>query len=153
VLGGVQGLRSCCARRELRSRPGLRLRALPVGELRWVSRRREGKRFMAFEVEEVAIQVIEALRPLIPRIKARDRALADQLTRAATSAALNIGESNYSDPGNRRARLFTAAGSANETRVALRVAAAWGHCSVAEAEAAQALLVRCLGMLWKLTRG
>ena len=92
------------------------------------------------------------MRPLVPRIKARDRALADQLTRAATSAALNIGESNYSDPGNRRARLFTAAGSANETRVALRAAAAWGHCSAAEAEAAQALLVRCLGMLWKLTR-
>jgi four helix bundle protein len=107
---------------------------------------------MAFEVEEVAIQVIEALRLVVPRIKARDRALADQITRAASSVALNIGESNYSDPGNRRARLFTASGSANETRVALRVAAAWGHCSAAEAEAAQALLVRCLGMLWKLTR-
>jgi four helix bundle protein len=107
---------------------------------------------MAFEVEEVAIQVIEALRPVVPRIKARDRALADQITRAASSTALNIGESNYSDPGNRRARLFTAAGSANETRVALRVAAAWGHCSAAEAEGAQALLVRCLRMLWKLTR-
>jgi four helix bundle protein len=106
---------------------------------------------MAFEVEEVAIQVIEALRLVVPRIKARGRGLADQITRAA-SVALNIGEANYSDPGNRRARLFTASGSANETRVALRVAAAWGHCSAAEAEAAQALLVRCLGMLWKLTR-
>jgi four helix bundle protein len=106
---------------------------------------------MDFEVEELAIQVIEALRPLLPRINARDRPLADQITRAASSVALNIGESNYSDPGNRRARLFTAAGSANETRVALRVAAAWGHCSAADAEAAQPLLVRCLGMLWKLT--
>jgi four helix bundle protein len=72
---------------------------------------------MVFEVEEAAIQLIEVVRPLVPRIKARDRALADQLTRAASSVALNIGESNYSDPGNRRARLFTAAGSASETRL------------------------------------
>jgi four helix bundle protein len=106
---------------------------------------------MVFEVEEVAIQLIEGLRPLVPRIKARDRALADQLMRAASSVALNIGESNYSDPGNRRARLFTAAGSANETRLALRVASAWGHCGAADADAAQALIKRILSMLWKLT--
>lgn len=106
---------------------------------------------MVFEVEEVAIRLIEELRPLVPRIKARDRALADQLMRAANSVALNIGESNYSDPGNRRARLFTAAGSANETRLALRVAASWGHCTVADAEAAQGLIKRVLSMLWKLT--
>jgi len=47
---------------------------------------------MVFEAEEVAIQLIEVLRPLVSRIKARDRALADQLTRAASSVALNIGE-------------------------------------------------------------
>ncbi|MES1185945.1 MAG: four helix bundle protein [Myxococcales bacterium] len=106
---------------------------------------------MVFEVEEAAIQLIEVLRPLVLRIKARDRGLADQLMRAASSVALNIGESNYSDPGNRRARLFTAAGSANETRMALRVAAGWEHCSASEAEAAQALIQRILRMLWKLT--
>ena len=108
---------------------------------------------VVFEVEEVAVRLIESLRPLVPRIKARDRALADQLMRAASSVALNIGESNYSDPGNRRARLFTAAGSANETRLALRVAVAWGHCGAGDAEAAQALIKRILCMLWKLTRG
>jgi four helix bundle protein len=103
---------------------------------------------VVFEVEEIAIQLIEGLRPLVPRIKAGDRSLADQLMRAASSVALNIGESNYSDPGNRRARLFTAAGSANETRLALRVAAAWGHCGAEDAEAAQALIKRILSMLW-----
>jgi len=40
---------------------------------------------------------------------------------------LNIAESEYSDPGNKRARLFTAAGSANESRSAVRVAVAWGY--------------------------
>ena len=106
---------------------------------------------MVFEVEEVAIQLIEALAPLVPRIRARDRALADQLTRAASSVALNIGEGNYSDPGNRRARFFTAAGSANETRLALRVAASWRICPLADVEAAQLLIKRILSMLWKLT--
>ena len=106
---------------------------------------------MAFEVQEAAVQLIEVLQPLVPRIKGRDRALADQLMRAASSVALNIGEANYSDPGNRRARLFTAAGSAGETRLALRVAASWRHCSPDEARKAHALLDRIIAMLWKLT--
>ena len=108
---------------------------------------------MAFQVEEMAYELIATLRPVVPRIKGRDRALADQLTRAASSVALNIAESNYSDAGNRRARLFTAAGSANETRAALRVALQWGYCTAAEAEAARGLLERIVAMLWKLTRG
>src|SRR3954469_15010529 len=106
--------------------------------LRWVSRRREND--MAFQVEELAIELIEALRPVVVRIKARDRALADQVMRAASSVALNIGEANYSDPGNRRARLFTAAGSAAETRLALRVAVSWRHCAQADIAPARALL-------------
>ena len=106
---------------------------------------------MVFEAEEVAVQLIEALRSIVPRIKARDRALADQLSRAASSVALNVGEGNYSDPGNRRARFFTAAGSANEARLALRVAVAWGICPAADAEAALALIKRILSMMWKLT--
>ena len=106
---------------------------------------------MAFQVEKLSIELIEALCPLVARIKRHDRSLSDQLTRAVSSVALNIAESNYSDPGNRRARLFTAAGSANETRAALRVAVAWGYCSAGEAEAPCALADRVVGMLWKLT--
>jgi four helix bundle protein len=79
------------------------------------------------QVTELSIQAIEAIRPLIPRIKGRDRSLADQLVRAATSVALNIGEADLSDPGNQRARFYSAAGSANEALVALRAAVAWGY--------------------------
>jgi four helix bundle protein len=106
---------------------------------------------MAFQVEELAVELIEALRPVVGRVKARDRALADQVTRAASSIALNIGEANYSDPGNRRARLFTAAGSAAETRLALRVAISWGYCTAPEVATARALLERIVPMLWRLT--
>ena len=59
----------------------------------------------------------------------------------------------YSDPGNRRARFYTAAGSAGETLAAVRVAVAWGIVAPADGEAAAALLDRILPMLWKLTRG
>ena len=102
---------------------------------------------MAFIVADLSIELIEKLRPLVVRIKARDKSLADQIQRAASSVALNLGEAAYSDPGNRRARFHTAAGSAGETRAAVRVAIAWGIVARADGEAAAALLdrIRCCG--------
>jgi len=47
---------------------------------------------MALIVADLSIELIEKLRPLVARIKARDRSLADQIQRAASSVALNIGE-------------------------------------------------------------
>ena len=79
------------------------------------------------QVAELSFQLIEELRPLVAEIKRRDRSLADQLMRAASSVALNIAEAQKSDGGNMRARFFTAAGSANESRAALRVAVGWRH--------------------------
>jgi four helix bundle protein len=108
---------------------------------------------MALIVAELSIELIEALRPLVPRIKARDKSLADQIQRAASSVALNIGEAEYSDPGNRRVRFHTAAGSAGETRAAVRLAVAWGIVSRADGAAAMRLLDEILRILWKLTRG
>ena len=108
---------------------------------------------MAFEVKELSIQLIEVLAPVMPRIKQRDKSLADQLSRAANSIALNCGEAEFSDPGNRRARLFTAAGSAGETRVALRLAVAWRMIGEQEAAVALGLLRRIVAILWRMTRG
>jgi four helix bundle protein len=107
---------------------------------------------MALQVAEFSFQVVEHLRPLIPRIRQRDRSLADQIVRAASSIALNIAEADYSDPGNQRARFFTASGSASETLAALRLATSWGYLTPADAEAPAALLRRILAILWKLTR-
>jgi four helix bundle protein len=101
----------------------------------------------------MSVQMIQSLRTLIGRIKARDKSLADQLTRAASSVCLNIAESQHSDPGNRRARLFTASGSASESLMAVRVAVAWGYVSESEGRASVALLNRILAVLWKMTRG
>ena len=61
-------------------------------------------------VSGLGLQMVAAVRPLVARIKKQDRSLADQLVRAASSVCLNAAEADYSDPGNKRARLFTAAG-------------------------------------------
>jgi len=108
---------------------------------------------MAFQVEELSLELIEALVPLMPRIKQRDKALEDQLRRAASSIGLNCAEAAFSDPGNRRARLFTAAGSAGETRHALRQVVAWRIVTAGDAERATALAGRIVAILWKMTRG
>ncbi len=108
---------------------------------------------MAFQVADLGIELVEALVPLKQRIKQRDKALADQLSRAASSISLNCAEAEYSDPGNRRARLHTAAGSAGETRMALRLAVAWRYVPSLEAETARALVERVVAILWKVTRG
>ena len=107
---------------------------------------------MSFQVEELSIQLIEALVPLMPRIKQRDKDLENQLRRAASSIGLNVAEAALSDPGNKRARLFTAAGSANETQHALRQAIAWRLVTAKDAEAAMALVRRIVAILWGMTR-
>lgn len=49
--------------------------------------------------------------------------------------------------------MFTAAGSASESLMAVRVAVAWGYVSESEGRASVALLNRILAVLWKMTRG
>ena len=105
------------------------------------------------DVHLVALDTIRSLRPLLPRIASRDRDLARQLQRAASSVVLNVAEAQYSDAGNRRARFHTAAGSANETRSALELAAAWGHITPTQSQDAMLFLDRVCAMLWRLTRG
>lgn len=106
---------------------------------------------MTLDVHRIALQAIAELRPLMPRIRKHDRDLANQLRRAASSFALNIGEGAYSDPGTAKARFHTAAGSANETRTALSIAIAWGYVTEAQADAAMKLIDRVVAMLWRLT--
>jgi four helix bundle protein len=106
---------------------------------------------MSLKITEVAYAVITELRPLLPRIKRMDRALADQLLRAASSMVLNLGEAEYSDAGTRRSRFFTAAGSTNETRTALRLAAAWGYVTSQQVESVSRRLGQVQAVLWTLS--
>ena len=107
---------------------------------------------MALIVLELALDTIRALKPLAELIARKDKSLANQLRRSASSITLNIGEADYSDPGNARARFHTAAGSASETRAALLTAIAWGHLDERQCHRALCQLDRILGMLWGLTK-
>jgi four helix bundle protein len=92
------------------------------------------------------------LGPIVRRIAARDRNLADQLKRAATSFVLNIAEAEGSDAGNSRARLHTAAGSTRETRAALVIAVAWGYLAAKDRDHVEQWLDRTSAMLHGLLR-
>ena len=103
------------------------------------------------QAETVALEMIGEMRGLVARLAKCDRDLADQVRRSASSVALNIGEGQRRE-GRARAQFYRiAAGSASETRTALKVAVAWGHLAVEEATAADTLLDRVLAMLWRLT--
>ena len=97
-----------------------------------------------------AIQAVQTLRPVVARIRQCDRDLGEQIRRALSSVALNIGEANRSEGGNRLSRFSTAAGSNAEVRAALRVAVAWGYVSGTELEAGEQLLDRIAAMLYGL---
>ncbi len=104
-----------------------------------------------FHLETLTLEIIKSLKPIVRRIEMRDRNLADQLKRAATSIALNVSEGAHAKGGNRKVHFHTAAGSANESRAALRVASAWGYVEEREMNAVQDKLDHCVAVLWKLT--
>ena len=107
---------------------------------------------MKLEVLNVSIEAISKLRPILARIRRHDRVLAKQVTDAANSVVLNIGEGAHNDAGTRKSRYQSAAGSANEVRVGLLAAIAWGHVSEPQARAAVDHYDRVVAMLYKLVR-
>jgi hypothetical protein len=107
---------------------------------------------MAYHLEELSLEFIAALVPLMPRIKQGDKNLDVTLRPPASSIGLNVAEAAFSDPGNKRARFHTAAGSAREAQHALRQAITWRHVRAGEAERALGLARRIVAILWKITR-
>ena len=106
---------------------------------------------MAFEVFEVAVQMVGALRGPLGVLERRDPDLARQVRRAAASVALNIGEGRRRT-GKDRVHLWrVAAGSADEVATALRVAEAFGYLDRAGMADPLGLCDRILAMLWRLT--
>ena len=80
-----------------------------------------------FIAYDLSLQFVTSLAPVIQQIASHDKDLARQLRRAASSIVLNLAEGSHSDPGNRRARFYTAAGSAKESQAALHLAVAWEY--------------------------
>ena len=99
-----------------------------------------------------ARRVIQELAPLLQTVRGRDKALADQLKRAAQSVVLNIAEARGSDAGNAKARFATACGSAKEVRAALNVAGDGGYIEEHMATHLDARLDEVCAITWCLGR-
>jgi hypothetical protein len=54
---------------------------------------------MALQVAELSLELIEALRPLVSRIKAKDKSLADQIMRSSRHGELASGQHGPSSVG------------------------------------------------------
>ena len=102
-----------------------------------------------FQAYDAALAMVAALRPVLAQLAKGDRALTDQVRRAASSVALNLAEGNRRNGQDRMQFFRIAAGSAAEVRAALEVAQAWGM--IDTAAVAEAELDRVLAMVWRLT--
>ena len=104
-----------------------------------------------FQAYEVTLEMATALRPAVDALARRDKDLAAQVRRAASSVVLNIAE-GARRTGKDRLHLYRiAAGSASEVRAGLELAQVWQH--LGPLPEVEALLDRVLAMLWKLTHG
>jgi len=101
---------------------------------------------------QISISTVASMRTIVLNIEKRDRDLARQIRRAMSSVALNLGEAEGNDAGNRRARLHTALGSARETRVGLQLASAWGYIEHEELEPIERTLDRICALTFGMLR-
>ncbi|MEZ4247073.1 MAG: four helix bundle protein [Polyangiales bacterium] len=105
-----------------------------------------------FRALHVAYHLIGVPRPRDSGDFKHDASLADQLRRAAQSVALNLAESTGNSRGNRRLRIETAFGSAQETKAALHVARNWRYVDDATVTRAFDLADTVAKLCWRLTR-
>ena len=103
-----------------------------------------------FVAQSIAHEFIVAVHPIVVAIELLDRNLADQLRRAATSAALNAAEGNQRTGRDRAARFRIAAAECAEAVAAIRIAIAWGYVADEGATAALGFADRLGAMLWRL---
>ncbi len=79
------------------------------------------------------------------------RDLVKQLRRAASSVALNLSEGRKRRGGDRLHLWRIASGSAEETRICLHLAEAWGYVQAGEVSESLKLLDQILAICWRLT--
>jgi four helix bundle protein len=77
-------------------------------------------------IDDVLIELVGELRPVIAELARHDPDLARQCRRALASAPLDVAEGSYSRGRNRPARYHDALGSLREALACLEVAAALG---------------------------
>ena len=103
-----------------------------------------------FIARQVSLDVIRALRAIVESLERVDKSLADQVRRAASSAALNVCE-GAKRAGKDRAHFYrVAAGSCAEVRAAIAVSTAWGYLGGIDTVPIDSLLDRQAALLHRL---
>ena len=97
------------------------------------------------------VAMITTVRPVIERIERWDRDLGRQLRRSAASVVSNLGEGNRRMGGDRLHLWRVAAGSAEEAKLQLRIARAWGYVAGAKLDESDAAADRMCALLYRLT--
>jgi four helix bundle protein len=105
---------------------------------------------MKLIAQEVILQAVVAIGPVLAKVAKRDRELFEQMRDALNSAGLNLQEGAAFSNGNRQRHYGIAAGSASEVRMALQLAVAHGYVTRDEIAAADALLDRFGALTWRL---
>jgi len=104
-----------------------------------------------FLVLDLSLEMVALLRPVVEAIAKRDRDLASQIRRAASSVPMCLAEGSRR-AGQDRTHLYrVAAGSADEVQIGLKVALAWGYVQRSSSEEVLARIDRILAMLWRIT--
>ena len=102
-----------------------------------------------FRALKKSLDLVRLLVPVMDILEKKDRDLASQIRRAATSLPLNLAEGNGRE-GRDRIRCFRIArGSAEEVRWAVRVAMAWQLVH----EEATSQILQVADDLCRMTRG
>ncbi len=104
-----------------------------------------------FELYDVILQLIAELRPLVDKLRQRDRDQALQLKRAANSTLSTVAEGSRRQGRDRLQHFNIAAGSAGEVRVQIEAAMAWADLEPDSTKGPLELLDRSLAMLWRMT--
>ena len=105
-----------------------------------------------FIAEELSLDQVSLIRPLLARIARVDRSLADQLRRSASSVTLNLAEGSGRVGGHRRERFRAACGSHHEVRSALKLAVRYGYLVAADLGPFERLADELARILHKLAR-
>ncbi|MBL8626855.1 MAG: four helix bundle protein [Myxococcales bacterium] len=102
------------------------------------------------DAQRVTMELIGELKGIVERVRSRSSDLADQIQRAATSVALNLAEGRGRTGPDRRRVFRIASAEAQEVKVALEVAAAWGYVDADAIATAVALADRIGAMTYRL---
>ena len=104
------------------------------------------------EAQQLTIDLIRELRPVVVALHAQDTSIEDQLRRAVTSVALNLGEGIRRTGRDKKRAYRIAAAEAQEVKAALEVALAWGYLDEAELGPVRALADRVARITYGLAR-